>query len=280
MERMKTDAPTMRFAKTLAPAIGALLTLGCMHHEPPNAQPRADVAAPRTDSNSMLAHRQLLAKRTQGKIDLYFMGNSITRRWGATDYPEFLANWRENFTGWNAANFGWGGDRVENMLWRVEHGELDDEHPRAIVLLAGTNNVGKVPGGDAKVEDIVRGIRALVALMQRKAPGATIVLTAIFPREDSLAVAPAINAEIAAINARIGRLADGRRVRWVNVNDRLTSADGRLLPGITVDGLHLSLAGYEAWADALRPVLTEILGPRRATDEAPPPTGDPSARTP
>jgi hypothetical protein len=63
---------------------------------------RADVPAPRGDPNSRLAHQQLLAKRTQGKIDVYFAGNSITRRWGATDYPEFLANWN--------ANFGWGGD--------------------------------------------------------------------------------------------------------------------------------------------------------------------------
>ena len=100
----------------------------------------------RTDSNSMLAHRQLLAKRTQGKIDVYFMGNSIARRWGATDYPEFLANWKANFFGWNAADFGWGADRIEHMLWRIENGELDDVNPKVIVILAGTNNVGAQPG--------------------------------------------------------------------------------------------------------------------------------------
>ena len=96
----------------------------------------------RTDSNSMLAHRQLLAKRTQGKIDLYFVGNSITRRWGATDYPDFLAHWNATFRGWNAGNFGWGGDRIQNMLWRIENGELDGVNPKVIVILAGTNAVG------------------------------------------------------------------------------------------------------------------------------------------
>src|SRR4051812_8138689 len=130
----------------------------------------ADRATPRTDSNSMLAHRQLLAKRTQGTIDVYFMGNSITRRWGATDYPELLANWRQNFTGWNAADFGWGADRIEHMLWRIEHGELDGVNPKVIVILAGTNNVGRMPGDDAKVLGIERGLRALVALCRRKAP--------------------------------------------------------------------------------------------------------------
>ena len=53
-------------------------------------------------TNSMAAHAQLLEKAQQGGIDVYFIGDSITRRWGATDYPELLANWKQNFFGWNA----------------------------------------------------------------------------------------------------------------------------------------------------------------------------------
>src|SRR4051812_42370599 len=71
--------------------------------------PSADQPVERTDANSKLAHEQLLAKAKQGSIDVYFEGDSITRRWGATDYPEFLANWKKNFFGWNAGDFGWGG---------------------------------------------------------------------------------------------------------------------------------------------------------------------------
>src|SRR5205823_11895058 len=125
---------------------------------------RADTPSPRNDANSMLAHQQLLAKRTQGTIDVYFEGNSITRRWGATDYPQNLANWTANFFGWNAADFGWGGDRIENILWRIENGELDGVNPKVIVILAGANNVGSAPGGDEKVADITRGVRALIDL--------------------------------------------------------------------------------------------------------------------
>jgi hypothetical protein len=53
---------------------------------------------------------------------VYFVGDSITRRCGAIDYPEFLANWRQNFHGWNAGNFGWGGDTVQNVLGRLQNG--------------------------------------------------------------------------------------------------------------------------------------------------------------
>lgn len=249
---------------------------------PPAAPPQQEVirAMPRTDSNSMLAHRQLLAKRTQGKIDVYFIGNSIVRRWGATDYPDFLANWRQNFFGWNAGDFGWGADRIENMLWRLENGELDGVNPKVIVIEAGTNNVGQWPGGPAKVATISQGIRTLIDLARSKAPNATIILTGITPRNDNRADTLAVVPEINRINENIARFADGRTIRYVNINDKWADASGRLHPGMTVDGLHPTVRGYQIWADALKPILTELLGPPAATDQAPPPTGDPSARRP
>ncbi len=224
----------------------------------------------------MLAHEQLLEKRTKGKIDLYFLGNSITRRWGATDYPEFLANWKSNFFGWNAADFGWGADRIEHILWRIENGELDGVNPKVIVLLAGTNNVGTTVGDDAKVADITRGLKALIDLCRAKAPKATIILTGIFPRNDNIAVVPEIN----RINANLARFANGSSIRYININEKLANADGVLFDGMMVDKLHPTVKGYQLWADALKPLLTELLGPPAATDQAPPPTGDPSAKPP
>src|SRR5204863_9657151 len=90
---------------------------------------QADQPVSRSDKNSQLAHEQLLAKARRGRIRIYFEGDSITRRWGATDYPQLLESWNKNFFGWNAADFGWGADRVENILWRLENGELDGVNP-------------------------------------------------------------------------------------------------------------------------------------------------------
>ena len=266
-----TDAPSWKYFLQWADRF-----FGRAYTPAPQGIERADVPAPRTDSNSMLAHRQLLEKRTKGRIDVYFVGNSITRRWGATDYPEFLANWKANFFGWNAADFGWGGDKIQNMLWRLENGELDGVNPKVIVILAGTNNVDKVPGGNEKVADIVRGLRALVDFCRLKAPNATIILTGIFPRNDNMAVVPEIN----RINAELARFADGRTIRYININDKLADRDGNLFDGMMGDKLHPTLKGYQIWADSLKPLLREILGPPAATDQAPPPTGDPSARSP
>lgn len=233
----------------------------------------ADRPEARADPNSQQAHADLLAKARTGRIDVYFVGDSITRRWGALDYPEFLANWRQNFHGWNAANFGWGGDKTQHILWRLQNGELDGVNPKVIVVQAGTNNVGAMPGRADRVSDIVRGIEAIVAVCRQKAPAAAVVLTAIFPRNDN----PALLPEIARINAAIAKLADGKAIRHLNINDRLADRDGTLVDGMSPDRLHLTVKGYQVWADALKPILRELLGPPATIDLAPPPTGDPSA---
>ena len=99
-------------------------------------------------------------------------------------------------------------------------------------------------------------------------------MTAIFPRNDSMAVIPTIN----QINTNIARLADGKKVRYLDINDKLADKEGRLFPGMmNPDKLHPTLRAYQVWADALKPLFTELLGPPAKTDHAPPPTGDPSA---
>ena len=243
--------------------------------------PAGNEPSPRTDANSRIAHDQLLTKARSGRIDVYFLGDSITRRWGASDtqYRPLLANWKQNFSGWNAADFGWGGDTTQNILWRLAHGELDGVHPKVIVLMAGTNNVGQagpLKWNDATAADVARGVAAIVAVCRKKAPEARIVLMGVTPRNDDMGMMPVIG----AINARLARLADGREVRFVDINDRLADAHGKLYEGMTnADHLHLAVKGYQVWADALEPLLTQWLGPRKSTDSAPPPTGDPSAAT-
>jgi lysophospholipase L1-like esterase len=244
------------------------------------AAPPADQLQQRADENSLLAHAELLEKARKGRIDVYFVGDSITRRWGTSDekYKEFLANWRRNFFGWNAANFGWGGDTTQNILWRLHNGELDGVNPKIIVVMAGTNNVGnKSPAGpdDPRVADVTRGIKAILDVCRRKAPEATIVVTGITPRNDNPDVMPIID----RINAGVAKFADGKKIRYVNINGRLTDGEGKFLEGMADrDGLHLAVGGYQVWADALKPIFRELLGSPAKEDRAPAPTGDPSAR--
>ena len=230
----------------------------------------------RSDANSRIAHEKLVEKAKRGGIDVYFTGDSITRRWGAADpqYRELLINWTTNFFGWNAANFGWGADRNENILWRLENGELDGVHPKIIIILAGINNVGTDPGGNEKITHIAAGVKAILEACQQKAPAATIIVTAIFQRNDSMGVIPVIR----RANREIAELADGKKIRLLDINSNLADENGKFFEGmVNTDKLHPTVKTYQVWADALKPILTEMLGSPAPTDHAPPPTGDPSA---
>jgi lysophospholipase L1-like esterase len=148
-----------------------------------------------------------------------------------------------------------------------------------VVLLAGTNNIGRAsPLGnadaEARADSVVRGVTAVVRELRQRAPKATLVITAITPRDDNLDVMPIVD----RANQQIARLADGKSVRYINLRDQLAFPDGRLREGMADDGLHLTPKAYQVWADALKPILTEVLGPPADVDRAPPPTGDPSAK--
>lgn len=268
----------LRFTSIL---VGALAAFRCLGGTSPGTMDRVPAGSssqpvPRHDANSRKAHEQLLAKAKAGGIDIYFIGDSITRRWGCTDpqYRPLLENWRTNFFGWNAADFGWGGDRIENILWRLENGELDGVNPKMIVVLAGINNIGTRALEPDKAADITLGIKRLLTVCRSKAPKATLILMAIFPRNDNPNVIPTIN----HINSDLAGLANGEDIRFVNINSKLTDENGRVLPGmLNSDGLHPTVKTYQIWADALKPIFLKLLGPPAKTDHAPPPTGDPSA---
>ena len=149
-------------------------------------------------------------------------------------------------------------------------------NPKVIVILGGTNNIGTKHGSDQKIADILKGFDALIDTCRKKSPQAKVILTAIFPRNDSLEVWP----DIQHVNEQLAQRADGKDIYYLNINNKLADADGKLFDGMTIDKLHPTPAGYQVWADGLRPLLTELLGPPSQIDHAPPPTGDPSATRP
>ncbi len=248
-----TDAPNWKYFIAWADKF--------FNYSPAHWEFAADQPVFRTDPNSLTAHAKLLAKAKQGGIDVYFEGDSITRRWGAVDYPDLLANWNQNFAGWNAADFGWGADKTQNILWRLENGELDGVNPKVVVLLAGTNNIGDpMYRGDAgaRVQGITNGVEAIVKTIQAKAPAAAIIVMGIFPRNDDMAFIPVIE----RINSNLSRFSDGKKVRYLSINDKLADRDGNLIDGMmnAKDKLHPTATAYQIWADALKPLMTELMG--------------------
>ncbi len=208
------------------------------------------IAAVKTGKNGprfLQLHGQYLERAKEGNIDLLFLGDSITENWRRA--PKV---WKTNYGPMNVANFGIGGDRTQHVLWRIENGELDGIHPKVVVLMIGTNNSNSDAPGP-----IAAAIEKIVHEIQDKT-GAKVLLLAIFPRDRPSDVKNQMST-IKQVNDRIARLDDGKTIRFLDIGPKFLGEDGKLNQKLFSDGLHPNVAGYQVWADAMRPTLDAMM---------------------
>ncbi len=141
------------------------------------------------------------------------------------------------------------------MLWRIENGALVGIAPKVIVVMIGTNNLGL---HNDTPESVTKGVEAILQTLHRRQPQARVLLLGLFPRDQQPDTKHRRN--IADINARLTKLADGRAVRFLDLGGKFLSPDGTLAKEIMPDYLHLSEKGYATWAEAMEPVLAELPG--------------------
>jgi lysophospholipase L1-like esterase len=196
-------------------------------------------------------HEQKLVELAErGEVDLVMIGDSITHGWETTGAPV----WDEYYADRRAFNLGFGGDRTEQVLWRLAHGAVDGISPRLVVLMIGTNNTGHRRDPPAET---AAGIAAILDELERRLPATRVLLLAVFPRgadpEDELR---RLNE---AVNERIARFADGERVFFLDLGDTFLEPDGTLSQEVMPDLLHPSEEGYRRWAQAMEPTLERLL---------------------
>ena len=200
-------------------------------------------------------HESFLARGKEGPVGLLFLGDSITYGWRKAPHI-----WEHYYGKYQPANFGIGGDRTQHIIWRIEHGELDGISPKVVLLKLGTNNTGS-----NTAEQIATADRKIVAMIQEKLPETKILVLGIFPRgprwgrngnpdnwEEKMDI-------IRAVNEDLARLDDGKTVRYLNITRAFLANDGTIPDIIMPDQLHPNAAGYQIWADAMDPLLTEMM---------------------
>lgn len=221
----------------------------------------ASAAIPKTGNARFFElHEKFLARTKSGPIGVLFMGDSITEGWGKAPHV-----WEKYFAKYQPANFGIGGDQTQHVIWRIENGELDGISPKVMVLMIGTNNSGQHTG-----DQIAEAVKKIIDLSRAKIPGLKVLLIAILPRDarrnnDGLITEAAIAdaAKRVAANDRantlLAKLDDGVNVRFLNTNAVFLGRDGRIPWTIMPDQLHPTAAGYQLWAEAMQPLLTEMM---------------------
>jgi lysophospholipase L1-like esterase len=197
----------------------------------------------------MVRHNAILERIKKGNVRMIFVGNSLTQRWENAG----IQVWNKYYATRNAVNMGFDGDRTQHVLWRLDHGEIDNISPKLAVVMIGSNHVNGYT-----VEEISDGIKAVCCRIRTKLPGTKILLLGILPRGDDASAAAAYRLNKASEEA--SRIADNRMIYYLNISEKFLDKDGNISGELmTADKVHLTPKGYQALADAMEPTISKII---------------------
>ncbi len=184
----------------------------------------------------------------EGHTRLLFIGDSITEGWRR--YPDL---WAAAFGKYQPANFGIGWDRTQNVLWRLENGELEGMTPTVAAVLIGTNNLQADPA-----EGIARAIGKIASTILGHSPATKVLLLGIFPRGQHADHNPA-REKLAVVNGLVAKLDDGKHVFYIDIGARFLNSDGDITREMMPEFLHLTEKGYHIWAEIIGAKLDELM---------------------
>ena len=194
-------------------------------------------------------HESFNKRVAQGKVDLVFIGDSITQGWEGSGKDV----WAKYYANRNTVNLGIGGDRTQHVIWRLDNGNLKNITPKAAVIMIGTNN-----SGSNTSTEIADGVKVIVEQIRKMSPKTKILVLGVFPRGTNNDDARRkVNQ---GANAIFKNLADSKHVHYLDIGEHFLTEDGTLTREIMPDLLHLSPKGYLIWAESIEKPLADLLG--------------------
>jgi beta-glucosidase len=119
--------------------------------------------------------------------------------------------------------------------------------------MIGTNNTGH---DMHPPEAIAAGIEKIVTTIKNKSPDTKILLLGIFPRGATKDDPKRVNND--KTNSLIRKIADGKQIVFLNINNKFLTENGELTKEIMPDLLHPKETGYAIWAEAIEPTLARL----------------------
>ncbi|WP_395743835.1 GDSL-type esterase/lipase family protein [Prosthecobacter sp.] len=201
-------------------------------------------------------HALTSAAVKKAKPQILFIGDSITHFFGGEQFDGYALRgpqtWGEFYAPRNPGNLGFGWDKTENVLWRLQHGAIDGIAPKLVVMMIGTNNTG-----NCSAPDIAQGIEAIVKELNQRLPQSKILLLGVFPRGEK----PNPQREkIAEINGIIAKLDGKNGVTFLDIGPKFLTPEGLITKDIMPDFLHPNEKGYRIWAEAIEPTVKKLMG--------------------
>eukprot|EP00873_Tetraselmis_striata_P037548 jgi/Tetstr1/457812/TSEL_044357.t1 len=217
--------------------------------------------------------------QTMEELQLVFYGDSIANRMNRLSPSDWHSLYGSEF---NALALGIGGDRTENVLWRITHGEFaQSQNPQFVVLVMGINNIlhkfrdldrddddndgtGDMPERYVTelVDDITLHVKEIAAFIHQNSCRTQVVFQAILPSAEELVnwipnrqtrVADAVNRSVKELTKQYSNL------HFYDCGDDLLTPDGQHIDDeLMPDLLHPTNDGYKAMAPCIKDNLYRI----------------------
>lgn len=207
--------------------------------------PVTAVPVPNTIPLAQTINADIASQAAQGGDNVVFVGDSITEQWTTTG----SSAWSQYSAPLNSLNAGVGGDTTQNVLWRLDQGNLHGIFPKLAVVMIGINNVteGNTPS------EVAAGITAVVRTLQSDFPGVRVLLLGILPAVE-VAANSTMYQKITQINRMVAPLADGQQVWFLDEDSHFLNSDGSLNEDLyQVGDVHPNAQGYQVLAQAIAP---------------------------
>jgi lysophospholipase L1-like esterase len=186
----------------------------------------------------------------KARVDVVFMGDSITENW-KDKRPSFFTRGR--------FDRGISGQTTSQMVLRMMS-DVVALKPRVVHIMGGTNDIaGNTGPMTAQMSE--DNARAMTDIAQRH--GIKVIIASV-PPAASFPWAPQVQSRpaIAGLNRRLERMAHQTRSAWIDYHSVLDDGTNAMKPGLAVDGVHPTEAGYDAMQMLVEPLLVKLLARR------------------
>jgi len=204
------------------------------------------------DTPRTAIHDSYVAQAEQSPTNVVFLGDSITYLWGTAQRPSLdKASWQADFGPLGASNFGIIGDQTQNLLYRVQDGELAGK-PKVAVVMIGINDLlgGRSPQATAQ------GVASVVSAVRSESPNTDVLLLGILPTASS-----ALNGEIAQVNQDLSGLGGTPGVEFLDPGREFLGAGGVDRANRLSSGVHPDAEGHQIISQAIDGPIRSLLAP-------------------
>ena len=211
-------------------------------------------------------HNAKIEEAQKKRADLILIGDSITHFWNSENSVCYGGDvWNEFYADRSVINLGFGFDRTQNMLWRLEHGEMANQSPKVIVVNAGTNHFSYTENYDGDSPAVAfAGVKKVIETLRALAPEAHIIVMAVFPRlpEDKQERINELNRLLEEYISTASK--NDSKLEFLDITEKFLHPDGSFNADLYADRqCHPNNAGYRIWANALEPRICRLV-PRKS----------------